>query len=259
MPAFRERSRPRLTAGSRSYEVRTLQFSGSGSAAGTVRAVGLGCSPAAFASLRRGDVALIQRGTCSFRAKSLAAQRAGAAAVLISDEESVRGSLQRTGVRVPVLAVGASATGLAGQRVRVVVDAATTNRRSPSVIGEMGAADAERVLMAGGHLDSVREGPGLNDNGSGVAAVLEIAEELGGRQVPAGTALRFAFWGAEEIGLVGSRRYVDGLSRAERDRIAAYINLDMVGTPGAEPAVYDGDASDRARPASPPRARRTGA
>src|SRR3712207_5670429 len=95
--------------------------------------------------------------------------------------------------------------------------------------------------MAGGHLDSVPEGPGLNDNGSGVAAVLEIAEELGGRRVPDGTALRFAFWGAEEIGLVGSRDYVDGLSRAERGRIAAYINLDMVGTPDAEPAVYDGD------------------
>ena len=73
--------------------------------------------------------------------------------------------------------------------------------------------------------------------------MLEIAEELGGRRFPAGTALRFAFWGAEEIGLVGSRRYVDGLSRAERDRIAAYINLDMVGSPGAEPAVYDGDAA----------------
>jgi len=140
-----------------------------------------------------------------------------------------------------VLAVGADAAGLAGARVRLSVDAATTVRRSPNVIGEMGAAGAERVVMAGGHLDSVREGPGLNDNGSGVAAVLEIAEELGGRRVPAGTALRFAFWGAEEIGLVGSRRYVERLSRAERDRIAAYINLDMVGSPGAEPAVYDGD------------------
>ena len=111
------------------------------------------------------------------------------------------------------------------------------------MIGELGAADAERVVMAGGHLDSVREGPGLNDNGSGVAAVLEIAEELGGRRVPDGTALRFAFWGAEEIGLVGSRRYVEGLSSAERRRIAAYINLDMVGTPDPEPAVYDGDAT----------------
>jgi aminopeptidase S len=100
--------------------------------------------------------------------------------------------------------------------------------------------------MAGGHLDSVPKGPRLNDNGSGVAALLEIAEELGGRRVPDGTALRFAFWGAEEIGLVGSRRYVAGLARAERRRIAAYLNLDMVGSPDAEPAVYDGDAAIKA-------------
>ena len=243
VPAFRERSEPRLTAGSRSYEARTLRFSGSGTITGTVRAAGLGCSAEAVATLRRGDVALIQRGTCTFRAKALAAQRAGAVAVLIADAEPVSGSLQRTGIRVPVLAVGASAAGLAGERVRVAVDASSTIRRSPSVIGEAGAAGARRVLMAGGHLDSVPEGPGLNDNGSGVAALLEIAEELGGRQVPDGMALRFAFWGAEEVGLVGSRRYVDGLSRSERRRIAAYINLDMVGSPDGEPAVYDGNAA----------------
>ena len=242
MPAFRERSEPRLSAGSRSYEARTMRFSGSGSIAGTARAGGLGCSTEAFARLRRGEVALVQRGTCSFRAKALAAQRAGAAAVLIADADPVRGSLQRTGIRVPVLAVGASAAGLAGERVRVAVDAVAAIRRSPSVIGEMGGAGAGRVVMAGGHLDSVPQGPGLNDNGSGVAATLEIAEELGGRGLPAGTALRFGFWGAEEIGLIGSRRYVKALSRSERGRIAAYVNLDMVGSPGAEPAVYDGDA-----------------
>jgi Iap family predicted aminopeptidase len=243
VPAFSERSEPRLTAASRRYEARTLQFSGSGAIAGTVRAAGLGCSAESLAALDRGNVALIQRGTCSFRAKALAAQRAGAAAVLIVDEQPVNGSLQRPGVRVPVLAVGASAAGLAGERVRVAVDATSTMRRSPSVIGDTGAAGARRVLMAGGHLDSVPEGPGLNDNGSGVAAVLEIAEELGGRRLPKGIAVRFAFWGAEEIGLVGSRRYVDGLSRAERRRIAAYLNLDMVGSQDAEPAVYDGDAA----------------
>ena len=243
VPRLRGRSESRLTAGSRVYESRALQFSGSGSIAGTVRAVGLGCSAEALAALRRGEVALIERGTCSFRQKALAAQRSGAAAVLIADARPVRGSLQRGGVRVPVLAVGASAGALAGERVRVAVDAATTIRRSPSVIAETGTADAARVVMAGAHLDSVPDGPGLNDNGSGVAAVLEIAEELGGRRVPAGTALRFAFWGAEEIGLVGSRRYVDGLSGAERARIAAYLNLDMVGSPGAEPGVYDGDAA----------------
>ena len=243
VPAFRERSAPRLSAGSRSYAARTMRFSGSGTVAGTVRDAGLGCAPAALAPLRRGEVALIRRGTCTFREKALAAERAGAAAVLIADDEPVRGSLQRAGVRLPVLAVGASAAGLAGERVRIAVDATSTIRRSPSVIAEMGAAGARRVVMAGGHLDSVPAGPGLNDNGSGVAALLEIAEELGGRRVPDGTALRFAFWGAEEVGLVGSRRYVARLPRAERRRIAAYLNLDMVGSPGAEPAVYDGDAA----------------
>ena len=118
------RGPPRLTAGSRSYQARTLQFSAGGKVAGTVRAVGLGCRATAFTPLRRGDVAMIQRGTCSFRAKALAAQRAGAAAVLISDDEPVRGSLQRPGVRVPVLAVGANAGDLAG-------DSASPSMRRP--------------------------------------------------------------------------------------------------------------------------------
>ena len=76
----------------------------------------------------------------------------------IADAQPVRGSLQRTGVRIPVLAVGANASGLAGERVRVAVDAAATIRRSPSVIAEIGDAEAERVVMAGGHLDSVPKG-----------------------------------------------------------------------------------------------------
>jgi aminopeptidase S len=90
--------------------------------------------------------------------------------------------------------------------------------------------------MAGAHLDSVPAGPGMNDNGSGVAALLYVAERLAERGLP----LRFGFWGAEEIGLVGSRRYVAGLDAADRRGIAAYVNLDMVGTPDASPEVYDG-------------------
>jgi aminopeptidase S len=90
--------------------------------------------------------------------------------------------------------------------------------------------------MAGAHIDSVPAGPGLNDNGSGVAALLHTAERLAGRDRP----LRFAFWGAEEIGLVGSRRYVAALSAAERRRIEAYVNLDMVGSPGGRLQVYGG-------------------
>lgn len=242
-PYFRERSAPRVTVGSKRLSVRTLRFSSGGTVSGTVRAAGLGCSRAAFKAVRRGEVALIRRGTCSFRAKALGAQRAGAKAVLIGDTDPVPGSLERPGVRVPVVSVGGRGAGLAGKRVRVRVNAESANLRSRNVIGEAGPADAARVVMAGGHLDSVPGGPGLNDNGSGVAAVLEIAEELGGRALPEGTALRLGFWGAEEIGLVGSTRYVDALPNAERRRIAAYVNLDMVGSPGATPSVYTG--SDR--------------
>jgi aminopeptidase S len=94
--------------------------------------------------------------------------------------------------------------------------------------------------MAGAHLDSVPDGRGINDNGSGVAALLEVARVLGPR--PPGR-VRLGFWGGEEDGLVGSEHYVRDLSEAERDEIRAYLNFDMVGSPNPEPAVYsDGDA-----------------
>jgi Zn-dependent M28 family amino/carboxypeptidase len=99
-------------------------------------------------------------------------------------------------------------------------------------------------VMAGAHLDSVPEGPGINDNGSGVAALLETAVRLGGSPAVA-NAVRFAFWGAEEVGLVGSTAYVQGLPEADRARIALYLNLDMVASPNTAYLVYDGDDSDR--------------
>jgi Zn-dependent M28 family amino/carboxypeptidase len=189
--------------------------------------------------LRAGEIALVRRGTCFFRVKALNAERAGAAAVLVVDqnERPVAGTLARPGLRIPALALGSAAgEGLAGRRATVVVRAVSEQRETANVIAETGPEDAKRVVMAGGHLDSVPAGPGLNDNGSGVAALLHIAERLADR----GRPLRFGFWGAEEIGLLGSRRYVRGLSRAQRERIAAYVNLDMVGSPDSEPEVYDG-------------------
>jgi aminopeptidase S len=146
-------------------------------------------------------------------------------------------------VRIPALALGAAADdGLEGRRATVVVRALSERRATSSVIGESGPADAGRVVMAGGHLDSVPEGPGMNDNASGVAALLHVARRTAGRERP----LRFAFWGAEEIGLVGSRRYVGDLSRAERRRIAAYVNLDMVGSPEGHAQIYGDDDVQRA-------------
>jgi acetylornithine deacetylase/succinyl-diaminopimelate desuccinylase-like protein len=240
VPYYRQSAPPRLTAGGRRLRpVRILQFSPGGRASGRVRAAGLGCARGDFAALRSGEIALVRRGTCFFRIKALNAQAAGAAALLVVDENErpVAGTLARSGIRIPALALGSAAgEDLEGRRATVLVRAESEQRETTSVIAETGPADAPRVVMAGGHLDSVPEGPGLNDNGSGIAALLHIAERLAGRDRP----LRFGFWAAEEIGLVGSRRYVTSLSRRERQRIAAYVNLDMVGTPDSEPEVYDG-------------------
>jgi Zn-dependent M28 family amino/carboxypeptidase len=113
------------------------------------------------------------------------------------------------------------------------------------VVAQTATGSPDNVVMAGAHLDSVPEGPGINDNGSGTAALLETAVRLGGAPAVA-NAVRFAFWGAEEQGLIGSTAYVQELSDADRQKIALYLNLDMVGSPNAAYLAYDGDDSDRA-------------
>jgi Zn-dependent M28 family amino/carboxypeptidase len=106
--------------------------------------------------------------------------------------------------------------------------------------------------MAGAHLDSVAEGPGINDNGSGSAALLETALELGSAP-PVNNAVRFAWWGAEESGLLGSEAYVKGLDLERKRDIAVLLNFDMVASPNAGYLAYDGDDSDRqGAPAGPP-------
>ena len=242
VPLFLERS-PARVSGLRRSQFLTLTFSGSGRAAGTVRRVGLGCTRASYRDVRRGDIAVAQRGVCTFSSRAMLAQRAGAGALLVVSDRGApfAGSLEAPRLRIPVLAVSTRAGQELKGRVRVRVHAISARRTTHNVVGEIGPEGAERVLMAGAHLDSVVAGPGLNDNGSGVAAVLEVAEQLASRPLTNGAALRVGFWSAEEIGLVGSRRYVRGLSAAEKRRIRAYVNLDMVGSPGAKADVYAGE------------------
>ena len=78
------------------------------------------------------------------------------------------------------------------------------------MLAELPGKNADNVVMAGAHLDSVDAGPGINDNGSGSAALLEVAENLG--KVKPQNTVRFAWWGAEEASLVGSTYYVNNLS-----------------------------------------------
>jgi Zn-dependent M28 family amino/carboxypeptidase len=231
----------------RASDFQVLSYSGAGRALGPLRRAGQGCEADELAGLAEGDVPLVDRGTCFFRVKAMNAQRQGAPALLVADRgESPRGvpsgTLGGPGIRIPVLLVSADVAAEApeGSEVRVTVDAVSERRETENLIAETPRGTGERVVMAGGHIDSVTGGPGINDNGSGVATLIELAEAIGPR--PPGARVRVAFWGAEELGLIGSRRYVRGLDESERRQIAAYLNFDMVGSPNAVPAFYgDGD------------------
>jgi Zn-dependent M28 family amino/carboxypeptidase len=125
------------------------------------------------------------------------------------------------------------------------------NRETTNILADSPQGDPDRVVVVGAHLDSVVAGPGINDNGSGSSTILEIAEEMAKLGIRPRQKLRFAFWGAEESGLLGSQHYVDSLSDEELQSIWANLNFDMVGSPNYVRFVYDGDGSDTG-PAGPP-------
>ncbi|WP_422772608.1 M28 family metallopeptidase [Plantactinospora sp. WMMC1484] len=209
-----------------------------------------GCNPGDFGPANVGTIVVISRGTCPFGQKASTAAAAGAAAVVIYN--NIPGDLSGTlgnAYTLDFAAVGVSqALGqeLAGQvadglTLRVFTDTYRGQATTENIFAESRWGDPRNVVMAGAHLDSVPEGPGINDNGSGSAALLEIAEQM--RWFPTKNKVRFALWGAEEANLVGSTYYIANLPEAERDRIALYLNFDMVGSPNYVRFVYDGDNS----------------
>ena len=142
--------------------------------------------------------------------------------------------------------------------MRVKVEFTADTRVAWNVLAETADGNDANVVMAGAHLDSVQEGPGINDNGTGSAALLEVAEQMS--KVKPNNTVRFAWWGAEESGLLGSEHYVEQLSEEEIGDIALYLNFDMIGSPNYMFGIYDGDDSGgTAAPASsrpdPPRSR----
>jgi len=236
-----------------------MAYSGSGKVTGEVipvdvagRSTSSGCEAADFDGFRKDSVALIRRGACTFGQKAGNAEAAGASAVLIFDESPssgvFSGTLGRPGTGIPVLGtsftVGDELFGHAGDgrvRARISVRPSSSSRATTNVIAETRTGDADDTVMVGAHLDSVPEGPGINDNGSGTATLLEIAEQLDELSIKPRNKVRFAFWGAEELGLDGSRHYVEGLDGSELDDIAVYLNLDMVGSPNYIRFVYGSD------------------
>ncbi|WP_433607132.1 M20/M25/M40 family metallo-hydrolase [Prescottella agglutinans] len=197
-----------------------------------------------------GAVVLVDRGVCPFAQKQRVAADHGAAAILVAnnvDEDLTGGTLgSKDDARIPTGGVG-KADGAAlrqGGDATLTFDTTVESTKSRNVIAQTRTGASDNVVMVGAHLDSVPEGPGVNDDGSGVATLLEAARQLGA--TPNVTnAVRFAFWGAEEVGLDGSGAYVDGLDDDARADIAMYLNFDMVGSHNSGYFVYDGDDSDR--------------
>lgn len=273
-PFFRDLADPTLAQVSPTatpYATATFTYSGSGAVTGTVVPVDVqlppgptpssstsGCEPADFPAPPAGPaVALVQRGTCTFEVKAANAQAAGYAAVVIFNEgqpgrtDLLQGTLGRP-FTLPVLGLsfadGAALAAAAQAGTTVVrVTAATESdpaRTTVNVLADSRRGDPARTVVVGAHLDSVVEGPGINDNGSGTATILEIAEEMSELGIRPRQQVRFAFWGAEELGLLGSEHYVASLSDDELGSIYANLNFDMLGSPNYVRFVYDGDGSD---------------
>ncbi|WP_166175654.1 M20/M25/M40 family metallo-hydrolase [Rubrobacter tropicus] len=208
-----------------------------------------GCEAGDFAGFVRGDVALLRRGVCTFGTKARNAEAAGASAAIVFNDgepqgEVLFGELDGPPTGIPVL--GTSATvgedllardGASGVRVFVGDTGANS---TTNVIAQTRGGNEDETVMVGAHLDSVPQGPGINDNGSGSATVLEIALQLAEIDPQPKNRVRFAFWGAEEIGLLGSRHYVENLSDNEIEDISAYLNFDMLGSPNFVRSVYEG-------------------
>ncbi|MCG9681336.1 M20/M25/M40 family metallo-hydrolase [Vibrio sp. Isolate23] len=240
-----------------------------------------------------GKIAVIQRGGCSFDAKVVNAENAGAKAVIVfnqgNDEgrKSVVNGTLGSDTKATIAALGArfdlgqewynktqSEAVLANLTVNVQDEDVVTQ----NILAETPRGNADQVVMLGAHLDSVPEGPGINDNGTGTAGLLEYAVTLSELKVPVKNKVRFAWWAAEEAGLVGSEYYTNDLFQpiyndaqaqileelgledpsqlteeqielvearyTELNKVKLYLNFDMIGSPNYIYGVMDGDLSD---------------
>ena len=211
-----------------------------------------GCTASDYDGLPvAGAVVLVDRGKCPFGAKQTVAAERGAVALIVANNEDgdeMGATLgAKTDVKIPVISV----TKATGARLRaapgpttIKLKAGVRDERTRNVIAQTKTGSTANVVMVGAHLDSVPEGPGINDNGSGVAAILETAVQMG-PSPQVNNAVRFGFFGAEESGLLGSNNYVQSLNEDALKDIALYLNFDMLGSPNPGYFTYDGDQSTR--------------
>jgi Zn-dependent M28 family amino/carboxypeptidase len=262
---------PAWTAGT---DFATMDASGSGAISGaplvsidftepttTASASTAGCEAADFPSSLSGKVALIQRGTCDFGLKAKNAQDRGALGVIVFNEGTIgapdrngliNGTVGGYGVTVPVLDATYAAGRFLhdayaqGKNPTVSMSATTRNRvlETRNVIAETTTGRTDRTIISGAHLDSVPEGPGINDDGSGTATQIEVALQMAKLKIQPRNQVRFIWFSGEEQGLFGSTYYADQLTKSQRADTAAMLDFDMLASPNYALQIYDGDGSE---------------
>ena len=264
-----EQTAPTATAYTAGTDFTTMSYSGPGDVTAPVSAVDInltgdrastsGCEAEDFTGFPAGNIALIQRGICSFEIKVDNAAAAGAAGVVIFNQGNadpnedrsvlINGTLGTELSAIPAVgttfALGEALAGIDGVELRLNIDSGVETTNSFNITADTASGAANRTVVVGAHLDSVPAGSGINDNGSGSATILETAIQLAEstKRHPLQNRVRFAFWGGEENGLVGSDYYVSQLDQAGLDGTLANLNFDMLGSPNLVRFVYDGDGS----------------
>ena len=268
-PTF-ERTSPDPATFVKGTDFNTMDYSATGDVTADVTAVDVvvpigdnppstsnsGCEPEDFAGFPAGNIALVQRGTCDFAVKVANAVDAGAVGVVVFNEgqpgrdDALAGTLGNP-VSVPAVgttyALGAETVDRLrnGQTVRfhIRTDTISETRTTANVIADSPGGDVNRTVVVSAHNDSVAAGPGINDDGSGTSMDLELARQLGKAGPKPRNHVRFLWVGAEEENLIGSTYYVEHLSDAQRARIIAMLDFDMLASPNFARFVYDGDGS----------------
>lgn len=214
-----------------------------------------GCDASDYPEEINGAIALIKRGTCSFGDKSALAGKAGAIAAVVYNNEkgSVSGTLGTPSKH------HVATFGISNEDAQPLIEELGTGKTIPSsaymdaivqktgttnIIAQTKGGDQENCVMLGGHSDSVAEGPGINDDGTGSLTLLEVATALVNYKV--NNCVRFAWWAGEEEGLLGSDYYVSQLSEEENLKIRLFMDYDMMASPNFAYQVYN--ATDAANP-----------
>lgn len=201
-----------------------------------------------------GKIALVSRGACTFGLKVGLAGVSGAIGIIIYNNVPGPvggGNLVRDEFPVGDFITAGSLSQEDGQALLATINGGTTvigdlfvdavieTRYTANVLATTKGGDQKKVIFSGGHTDSVVAGPGINDDGSGSMALLEIALKLTDFSVT--NAVRFGFWSAEEFGLLGSEHYVTTASQEALSNITLYLNFDMIASPNFAYFIYDGD------------------